>query len=227
MSQHFLRQIERVKERILELGGKVERMVEHALAAVKDRDLDLARRVVESEPEIDHLEVEVEEECLHTLALYQPVAGDLRFIISVVKINAILERIGDLAVHLAEKAIQLAQEPDLNYPLDLHGESRRVRQMLKWSLDALVAGDVRLAQRVRAADDEVDSIHREATRAIAEEMQRDPGDAERLLELLGVSRHLERIADHAVEIAEHVIFSVQGDVLRHEVSLDLDAEAVV
>lgn len=216
MSQHFLRQIERVKERILDLGGRVERMVEQALVAVKNRDVDLARRVIDSEPQVDHLEVEVEEECLHTLALYQPVAGDLRFVIAVVKINATLERIGDLAVHLAEKTIQLSQEPDLNYPLDLEGESRRVRQMLTWSLDALVDGDVELAKRVRAADDEVDSIHRQATSEIAAELSRDPADAERLLELLGVSRHLERIADHAVEIAEHVIFSVQGDVLRHE-----------
>lgn len=216
MSQHYVRQIERLKRMILTLGGYVEQSVEEAIRAIEERDVDLARQVIDNDRRIDLLEIDVEEECLHTLALYQPVASDLRFVISVIKINRDLERIGDLAVNVAEQAIYLASEPRLPSGFDLAGESSRVRTMLKRSLDAMVNGDPQLAEQVRQSDDEVDAIHRGSYHVILEQLQRNPEDSRRLIDLLNVSKHLERIADHTVNIAEEVIYITRGRITRHD-----------
>lgn len=168
------------------------------------------------ETEIDVLEVDVEEECLHALALYQPVASDLRFIVAVVTINKDLERIGDLAVNLAEQAIDLAAEPPFDgAPFDLRGEAHRVRDMLSLALKSLIAVDSQLAEQVRRADDEVDRIHREACQTLEARMRDEPHDIPRLMRMMNVSRHLERIADHAVSIAEDVYYMARGEFLRH------------
>lgn len=216
MTQHYIRQIGKVKDMMLSLGDLVGRSVEDAVRAIENRDTALAARVIAREPQVDVLEVDVEEECLHTLALYQPVASDLRFVVAVITINKDLERIGDLAVDLAQQALHLAQtraaEP---IPFDLVGESRRVCDMLAKALDALLTVDPELADRIRLADDAVDRLHAHACNRIEEAIMHDPADTVRLLRLLNVTRQLERIADHAVNIAEDVIYMARGEFQRH------------
>jgi phosphate transport system protein len=216
MTRHYERQIDKIKSMVLDLGDRVGRIVEDAIAAIEQRDTRLASRVMAKETEVDVLEVDVEEECLHALALYQPVASDLRFIVSVVTINKDLERISDLAVNLAEQAIELAaEEPFDNPPFDLRGESRRVREMLTQALKALIGIDPQLAEQVRRADDEVDRIHREACEQLEARMREQPRDIGRLMSMMNVSRDLESIADHAVSIAEDVYYMARGEFLRH------------
>lgn len=216
MTRHYARQIDKIKTMILDLGDRVGRSVEDAITAIKHRDTRLASRVIAKESEIDVFEVDIEEECLHALALYQPVASDLRFVVAVVTINKDLERIGDLAVNLAEQAIDLAAEEPFNgAPFDLQGESRRVREMLSLALKALVAVDPQLAEQVRQSDDEVDRIHREACQQLEAKMREHSQDIGRLLAMMNVSRQLERIADHAVSIAEDVFYMARGEFLRH------------
>lgn len=216
MTRHYARQIDKIKTMILDLGDRVGRSVEDAITAIKHRDTRLASRVIAKESEIDVFEVDIEEECLHALALYQPVASDLRFVVAVVTINKDLERIGDLAVNLAEQAIELAAEEPFNgAPFDLQGESRRVREMLSLALKALVAVDPQLAEQVRNSDAEVDRIHRQACQQLEAKMHEHPQDIGRLLTMMNVSRQLERIADHAVSIAEDVFYMARGEFLRH------------
>lgn len=217
MARHFDRQIEKLKNSLLTLGGYVEQSVEDGLRAIETRDIELAHRVIKGDREIDRLEVDIEEECLHTLALYQPVAADLRFVICVVKINSELERVADLAVNLAEQALFLMDEATVaDIPWNLEAVGLRARSMVKQSLDALVNNDVDLAGRVRESDDEVDRIHREMYQRVKMDIGKNPEDTGRLIDLLNVSRQLERIADHAVNIAEVVIYLVRGEILRHE-----------
>lgn len=216
MSQHFERQIDKVKTMILSLGSMVEQAVDNALRALEDRDIELAHRVIDGDTQIDLAEIDVEEECMHTLALYQPVASDLRFVVAVLTINKDLERIGDLAVNLAEQSLFLAEEsPAADIPFDLIGEGRRVRAMLKQALDALVNRDAELARQVLAGDDEIDSIHRDVYQHIKRAIAAHPEQASRLIDFLNASRHLERIADHAVNVAEDVIYLTEGRIVRH------------
>jgi phosphate transport system protein len=216
VSQHFQRQIDALKESILSLGALVEQSLARATQAVERRNAALAREVIDQDSEIDSLEVDVEEECLHTLALYQPVASDLRFIVSVLTINKDLERIGDLSASLAEQAVFLADVPAReSIPFDLAAQSGRVRRMLAASLDALVNLDASRARGVLAADDEVDRTHHEVHRRIRLSIQQHPEDADRLLGLMSASRILERIADHAVNIAEDVVYTVEAEIVRH------------
>ncbi len=162
------------------------------------------------------MEVEIEEECLHTLALYNPVANDLRFVVSVLKINGDLERIADKAVNIAEQVSGLIESPLVDtLPFDFLGQSERVRSMLKKSLDALVHADAELADWVRRTDDQVDKVHREMGRSVKQAIREHPDQVDGLLTLWSLSRQLERIADHAVNIAEDVIYMVKGDILRH------------
>ena len=216
MSLHLERQVAKLKKMILALGARVEEAVGSAIQATHDRDPALAQRVIDGDESIDHDEVELEEECLHTLALHQPVAFDLRYVIANLKINNELERIGDLAVNIAEQANALSNEPRLErIPFDLQGMTQRVRRMLKQSLDALVNIDPDMAERVRAEDDHVDQIHREMYSAVERAIHDDVDHVEQLIHLLSVSRNLERIADHAVNIAEDVIYMAKGDISRH------------
>jgi phosphate transport system protein len=216
MSHHQQRQIDKLKKMILSLGGLVEESVEGAIRAVENRDTDLAAQIIEGDAQIDLAEIDIEEECLHTLALYQPVAFDLRYVVSVLKINNELERIADLAVNIAEQACFLAMEPPLPAPpFDLLGEMRKVRSMLQRSLDALVEMDTELAEWVRRTDDEVDDVHRKMYVHVEQAIRREPDRVAVLINLLNVSRHLERIGDHAVNIAEDVIYMSRGHILRH------------
>jgi phosphate transport system protein len=175
----------------------------------------LARRVIEGDATIDEMEIDVEEECLKVLALHQPVAGDLRFIVAVLKINNDLERIADLAVNIAERAINLASKPPVAIPFDLFGMAHSASSMLKNSLNAMINLDSELASQVCVLDDEVDAANREAFGRIQDEILQSPQLIDPLIQLLSVSRHIERIADLATNIAEDVIYMARGQIVRH------------
>jgi len=215
MSVHLQRQFDRLKKSILSLGTMVEELVDAAIRAVETHDERLADQVIADDRQIDLTEIEVEEECLHTLALHQPVAFDLRFVVAVLKINSDLERIGDLAVNIADQARYLASESRVAIPFDLPGMARVVRGMLKQSLDALVNIDMELAAAVRKRDDEVDAIHREMYDLVEQAIRENPHQIGQHIHLLSISRHLERIADHCVNIAEDVEYMARGDISRH------------
>jgi phosphate transport system protein len=201
---------------ILHMGGLVEQAVGAASAALTQRRADLARTVVDADDAIDRTELEVDEECLRLLALHHPVAGDLRFITAVMKINNDLERIGDLGANLAERATHLAARDPLDAPVDFERMTALVRGMLHDSLDALVRRDAALARDVIRRDVEVNALHRGHFRSLIERMQEDPGAVDRAMDLVSASRQLERIADQTKNIAEDVVFLVEAKVLRHQ-----------
>lgn len=215
MQQHLHREIEKLKSMLLSLGTDVEENVYKAVKALDERDGTLADEVIGADGQVDRFEVYLEEECLKILALHQPVAIDLRFVIAVLKINNDLERIGDLAVNIAERAKFLASRDAMDVPFDFMSMADKTRAMLKRALDALVNMDPRMARDVCAADDEVDALNREMYGRIQSSMQQHPDRIDGLIHYLGVSRYLERIADHATNLAEDVIYMVDGDIVRH------------
>jgi len=216
MPKHLQREIENLKKKILDLGARIETVVHEAIRSIEERDVVLAQKIIDEDIEIDHTEVEVEEDCLKILALYQPVAIDLRFIVAILKINSDLERIGDLGVNIAERSVFLASVPKVNASLDFARMSKKTESMLNRCLDALVNMSSKLANEVCADDDEVDAMNRQMYLRIQETMQEYPDQVPSLIHLLSVSRHLERIADHATNIAEDVIYMVEGRIVRHK-----------
>jgi phosphate transport system protein len=215
MSVHLQREINKLKQSLLLLCRMVEDQVQLAVKALLDRDQSLAERVEERDREIDQREVEVEEDCLRVLALYQPVAIDLRLIVAVLKINSDLERVGDLAVNIAHKAIAVVGESEVTAPDVLPDMAAKTQSMLHDSLDALVALDAKLAARVCARDDEVDQLKRTIRLEVEKRIETNPKHLRPLLRLLAVSRNLERIADSATNISEDVIYMVDGKIIRH------------
>lgn len=215
MATHLLREMELLKKSILTLSAAVEESFRKSLAAVRRRDVELAQRVIDGDHEIDELEVEVEEECLKALALYQPVAHDLRFVVGVLKINDELERIGDQAVNIAQRSRQLARLTSVAIPFDFERMGERAVWMLGQSLRALVEADVELARAVWAADAEVDAIHREAQTNIEHALSESSEQVAALLHLLTIARFVERIADQATNIAKDVIYMAEGEIVRH------------
>jgi len=217
MTVHLLKEIEKLKELIIAEGTVVEESVTMAVSSIERRDAGLAQEVIKMDEEIDQLEVNLEEEGLKILALHQPVAIDLRFIVAVLKINNDLERIGDLSVNIAERAIFLTTKPPLDIPFDFKTMTANVRMMLKHSLDALVKLDTQMAKDVCASDDIVDEINRNMYSQVSEGIRKHPDRLECLIHFLLVSRHLERIADLATNIAEDVIYMIDGQIVRHKV----------
>jgi len=215
MAKHFHRELEKLKKRILTLGAMVEERVYMATKAIENRDSDLADKIIKSDYEIDEMEVDVEEECLKILALYQPVAVDLRFITAVIKINNDLERIADEAVNIARGVKYIAKGEKPHFDFDFYLMAEKTEAMLKKSLDALVNLDVDLAFKVCILDDEVDKINGEAHRIVKDVIKDNPDHVEYFINLLLISRHLERIADHATNIAEEVIYLIEGEIIRH------------
>ncbi len=215
MSLHLRRELDRLKRRVLSLGALVEEHLYKSVRALVDRDAALARKIIDWDLEVDHMEVEVEEDCLKILALHQPVAIDLRFIIATIKINSDLERIGDLAVNIAERAEYLAAEPVVDIPFDFEGMADRARSMVRLSLDALVNMDTRLAAEVIASDDAVDEMNRRMYDQVKDAIRKHPEYLDQLVHILSTSRHLERVADHATNIAEDVIYMIEGEIVRH------------
>jgi phosphate transport system protein len=217
MAAHLQREIEYLKKRILSLGDVVESAVHDAAVAIEQRNASLASRIIEDDAEIDQQEVEVEEECLKILALHQPVAHDLRFIIAVLKINNDLERIGDLAVNIAERAVFLETQPKPDISFDFTAMAQMAQQMLKKSLDSLVNQNAHLARQVCATDDTIDDMNRQMYIKVQEAIAAHPEQMGTFIHLLSVSRHLERIADHATNIAEDVIYMIEGQIVRHKI----------
>jgi phosphate transport system protein len=208
-------EIENLKKLILSLSAKVEDNVYKAVQSLTERDSSIADEIIKSDPGIDDTEVRIEEECLKVLALHQPVAGDLRFIVAILKINNDLERMGDLAVNIAERAMFLATREKPDIPLDLPLMAEKTKAMMKKSLDSLMKQDAKLAHEVLETDDEIDAMNREMYARIQDAIRRKPEQIESLIHLLSCSRHLERIADHATNIAEDVIYMIDGVIVRH------------
>jgi phosphate transport system protein len=216
MPKHLDLEIEKLKKQILSLAAFVEESVAKSVSAIQARDATLGQQVIDFDSHIDALEVEVEEECLKLLALHQPVAQDLRFIVACIRLNSDLERIGDLAVNIGERAVFLSSVAEVSEkPLDVGAMARLVRSMLSDALDALVNLDARLARKVCAMDDDADTMHRDTFRRVEEAVTRHPSEFATLTHYLSVSRDLERIADHATNIAEDVIYMVEGAIARH------------
>jgi len=210
------RALAQIKQSVLELGALVEESLYSAMKAVHDRDVDLALRVIDEDTVIDEREVDIEESCLQFLALYQPVAADLRFIVAVLKINNDLERVGDLSVNIAERAAFLARERAPRAVFDFQSMAQCAQRMLRSSLDALVKGDVVQAWEVCVADDEVDTLNREMYINVQKAILKNPDDLEALIHMLSISRHLERVADLASNVGEEVIYMVEGKIVRHK-----------
>jgi phosphate transport system protein len=215
MTKHIERQLENLKERILRLGTLVEEAISKSITAFINRDASLAQRVMASDEDIDSMEVEVEEECLKILALYQPVAADLRFVVSVLKINNDLERMGDLSRNIAKRVAQLTSGEPCELPPEIRTMAMQAQDMVKECLDAVVNGDPLLAQQVREEDDAVDEARQKIRRRVIQQIKENPENVESLLRINSVSKHIERIADMATNIAEDVIYMVQGDIVRH------------
>jgi len=212
---HYGEELAALKNRLLRMGGIVEQRVSQAVLALMERRAELADAVIEGDREVNDLQIEIDDRCLKLLALQQPMASDLRLITSAMKINADLERIGDQAVNIAENANQLLSQPPLKPLLDLPRMAEIAQQMTRDSLDAFVHRDSALARKVLERDDEVDQLKDQNFRVLLTYMMADPGTIERALGLILVSRNLERIADHATNIAEDVIFLVEAKDVRH------------
>jgi phosphate transport system protein len=216
MSRHLQKDIEALKEKIIEMGESVEDRVYQATMSIINRDKAQAQAVINGDAEIDTIEVSIEEESMKLLALYQPVAVDLRFIIAVMKINNDLERVGDLAVNIAERSAFLATQDPIEFPFDLRAMAEKAEAMLSRSIDALINLDVKEAHRIRSEDDQVDAYNREMYARIKEDLLSQPGNINALLHAVSIGRHLERIADHATNIAEEVIYLVDARIVRHK-----------
>ena len=215
MSAHFQREISKLKQQVLSLCTMVEGQVEKAVRAVQLRDDELAAEVERLDEEIDLREIEVEEECLKTLALYQPVAGDLRFVVSTLKINHDLERIGDLAVNIARKVRGLVFDPPPELTCDLGLMCEKTQFLLRDSIDSLVSLNASDAASICTRDDEIDQMKATIRKEIETAIRQQPEKVGSLLRLLAVSRNLERIADLATSIAEDVVYLVEGRIMRH------------
>jgi phosphate transport system protein len=213
---HLQRELDGLKRKILGLGALVEESLHLAFQAITEHDSQRAQRVVLGDFAIDQREVEVEEDCLKILALYQPVAGDLRFLVAVIKINSELERIGDLAANIAERALELSREDPLVPPASLAVMADRTDAILSKALDALVNQDAVAARCVLAADAEIDQLYRDLIDELKRRIRADIGRLDELVLLFSVARHLERLADHATNVAEDVLYMVEGEIHRHE-----------
>jgi len=216
MGKHLQRDLDGIKKELLTSGLMVEKSLNNAIESLIDRHPELAKEVISGDRLIDQKENQIEEECLKVLALHQPVANDLRLIIAVLKVNNDLERMGDLAANIAERSIYLASHEPLQAVLNFHHMADRVQAMVSKSLDALIRMDIKLAQLVLTLDDEIDDLNREMYTALQDIMRQSPEFIDRAVQTLSVSRYLERIADLSTNIAEDVVFMVDGELIRHQ-----------
>ncbi len=215
MTQIMQHELDKLKKQLLELSAVVEEGVQQAARSLEQLDVALAQKVIDTDEEVNQMEVELEEECLKVLALHQPVAIDLRYIVAVLKINNDLERISDLAANVAERTLALAQTEKITPPFDFSGMATNVQNMLKVALDSLVQLDTDLAQKVLELDDDVDCMHSQNYKLIKDQIRANINHLEPLSQYLTVSRHLERIADLATNIAEDVYYMIEGEIVRH------------
>jgi phosphate transport system protein len=222
MREHFSKQFDNelneIREKLLEMGGKVESMIGDAMKSLVERDTDLAIRTIDFDHEINRLEMEIDEKCLEVLARRQPAARDLRFITLALKIVTDLERIGDQCVNIAKRSKELNQEPALKPYIDLPRMAQAASDMVKEALDAFVRGDDQLAIKVCEDDQVVDDLNEQIQRELLTFMMADPKTITRAIKINHVSKCLERIADHAPNVAEMVIFMVKGKDIRHTIA---------
>lgn len=222
--RHFQEELEALKERLLAMGGLAEERVREAVQALAERDPDRIEAILTGDEPINDLHIEVDDRCFKLLALHQPMAADLRTIVAAVKINTDLERVGDLAVNIAEAAKRYVRHPPVKPLIDIPRMGEIAQLMLRDALDAFVRGDVALAGAVLAEDDRLDALKTQIFRELLTFMLQDPGTIEPALDLILVSRHLERIGDHATNIAEDVIFMVSARDVRHQTSEAVDPD---
>src|SRR5262245_13651103 len=215
MSKHLERDLDRLQSDLLALAASVEEAIHKAIQALQKREVGPAQQVIAGDPQIDQEENQIEEECLKILALHQPVAIDLRRIAAAMKINTDLERMADLAEDIAGRALHLARLPPVPIPSRLQRMTDLTTTMVRQSLDAFVNLDSRQARRVCRLDEEVDRFNNEIIRELVAMMQESPSQVEPCLSLFSAARHLERIADHATNIAEDVVYLVEGTIIRH------------
>ncbi len=209
------RQIDKLRENIQQLGNQVSQQVLQAISSFKELNAELAQQVILKDQEIDAMEVDIEEECLKILALYQPVASDLRYLVAIMKINNDLERIGDLAVNISKRVSIIANQNRSDVNLGLNTIITKTCQMLEQALQSMTDMNSQQAQAVRIMDDEVDDLNRVIFEQALQEMQQNPSQLETLISQLNICRCMERIADHATNIAEDVIYMAQGNIVRH------------
>ncbi|HCY84075.1 MAG TPA: phosphate transport system regulatory protein PhoU [Desulfobacteraceae bacterium] len=214
MTTHLTRAMHKIKKEILSLGAMVEDRFKKTIYAIQTEDIEQAQEIIDTDFKIDEREIEVEEECLKTLALYQPVATDLRLIVAVIKINNDLERIADYAVNISQRYKTSAQNPN-KFKYDYTAMADQAANMLKLSLDALVSMDVDMAYKVREMDEEVNAMRNEAYRIMKQDIQTHPEMVEEIINMYLISRHIERVGDHTKNIAEEVIYLIEGEIIRH------------
>jgi phosphate transport system protein len=213
--RHFTIELEELNQKLLEMGGLVESAIHRSVRSLIDQDKELAEQVIRDEPRINKMEMEIDGMATRLLALRQPVARDLRFLTAALKINTDLERIGDLAQHIAERSLSLMHHPLVKPMIDIPKMASLVQSMLLKCLDAFVNGDEALARSVLTSDDEVDRLRDGVYAELLATMQRDPGVVPAAVDLIFVARNLERIGDHATNVAEDVVFLVKGIDVRH------------
>jgi phosphate transport system protein len=213
--RHFTEELEDLRKELLTMAGLVELAVHQSVLSLTERDPDRAQQVLVGEARINQLEIRIDELATRLLALHQPMAGDLRFLTAAIKINNDLERIGDLAVNIVERSLSLISQPPVKPMIDIPRMAQLAESMVRNSLDSFVKRDAELARGVLVSDDAVDDLRDAITKELVSFMERDPATVSRALDLILVARNLERIADHATNIAEDVLFLVQGVDVRH------------
>ena len=214
-SLHYEKELQAIKDGIIYLGALTETAIRKAMKSLSDRDTELARRVIRDDDEIDRLDTDLEERCIKILALRQPTAIDLRFITTAIKITGHLERIGDMAVNIAEKVMLLNEEPQLKPYIDLPRMAELVGGMIKDSLDSFVKSDLEQAEKVRRVEQVIDDLNEQIFRELLTFMMEDSKNIHRALLVMQVSKNMERIADHAKGIADMVTYMVTGECVRH------------
>lgn len=216
MSKHLMRDISALERKLLEMSSRVEHMVRTACQCFVTRDLSPVAEVVATEREIDGEEVAIEEECLKILALHQPVASDLRLVATMMKINSELERIADLAVNICERTRPVSERPELRMPEAMGRMSDAAVNMLRSAMDSFVRQDVSVARQIMASDDAIDALNREVIEDLEEVMFENQSVLKAAVHCFSASRHIERIADHATNIAEDILYLVEGEIVRHQ-----------
>jgi phosphate transport system protein len=213
--RHFVEELEQLKTKLLEMSSLVEAAIQRSIIAVTQKDRSAAEQVFRDEARINQIELEIDEFAINLLALQQPMAADLRLIVAALKINTDLERMGDLSVNIAQRAMSLMDEPVIKPMIDIPHIAGLVQSMVRKSLDAFVSRDADLARSVLASDDAVDSLRTACYHELVSFMEKDPQNIRPALDLLAITRNLERVADHSTNIAEDVLFLVKGVDVRH------------
>ncbi|HLG23086.1 MAG TPA: phosphate signaling complex protein PhoU [Candidatus Manganitrophaceae bacterium] len=215
MHRHFEEELTRLKERILKMGALVEAQIAASIKALVERDVPLARQTIQNDHLVNAMDVEIDEECIRLLALYQPAARDLRFITTAMKITTDLERMSDLSEDICERAIELSEEPLLKPYIDIPRMAEAAQKMVRETLDAFVNQDAPLARKVCAEDRFIDDLTQQIFRELLSYMAEDPATISRAIRISFIAKYIERIGDHATNIAEMVVYLVEGKIIRH------------